>query len=141
MVFADTEYFVALISKSDKHHEDAVTYADLIEQDRTVVLITTDAVLAEVLNWFARRGESSRSAAVSLVRLLLSSPASRVEPQTRDVLNDAIGLYADRPDKDWSLTDCISLVIMDRLKIDEALAFDHAFVQAGKRALLRGDQA
>jgi predicted nucleic acid-binding protein len=137
LVFADTEYFVALLSKQDPHHEDAITFAALVDDDKTITLVTTDAVLTETLNFVARYGTEVRTAAIELVRVVLSSPASRVEPQTRDLFNDAMALYADRPDKDWSLTDCMSLVVMDRLDITDALAYDHAFVQAGRRALLR----
>jgi predicted nucleic acid-binding protein len=93
-VFADTGYFVALISATDQHHHDAVEYAELVKSDRAMMLVTTDAVLVELLNYFARRGEPYRTAALEFVRLLLSSAGGRVEPQTRDLLNDAIGLYS-----------------------------------------------
>lgn len=139
-VFADTGYFVALLSTNDAHHRDAINYAELVDADRTIILVTTDAVLIELLNFFARRGEQSRAIAIDFVRLLLASGGSRVEPQTRDLLNDAIGLYAEREDKDWSVTDCMSLIIMDRLGISDALAHDRAFTQGGKRALLRNDE-
>jgi len=136
-IFADTGYFVALLSANDAHGPAAIEYAALVDEDRTLVLVTTDAVLVELLNFFSRYGHDARVAALKLVRLLLSGGASRVEPQTRELLNDGIALYAERGDKDWSVTDCISLVVMDRLEIDDALAYDHAFVQAGKNALLR----
>jgi hypothetical protein len=45
-------------------------------------------------------------------------------------------LYADRPDKDWSLTDCISFVVMQERGITDALTGDRHFEQAGFRALL-----
>ena len=46
-------------------------------------------------------------------------------------------LYFSRPDKDWSLTDCISFVIMQREGITEALTGDHHFEQAGFNILLK----
>jgi len=46
-------------------------------------------------------------------------------------------LYARRPDKSWSLTDCISFVVMTDRGLTEALTGDHHFEQAGFRALLR----
>ena len=48
-----------------------------------------------------------------------------------------LDLYRERQDKDWSLTDCISFVVMKDERIDEALTADIHFVQAGFRALLR----
>jgi len=50
-----------------------------------------------------------------------------------------INLYAQRPDKEWSLTDCISFVVMSDRGITEALTGDHHFEQAGFRALLKRD--
>jgi predicted nucleic acid-binding protein len=44
---------------------------------------------------------------------------------------------ASRPDKDWSLTDCISFVVMENQDITEALTADRHFVQAGFTALLK----
>jgi uncharacterized protein len=40
-------------------------------------------------------------------------------------------------DKEWSLTDCASFVIMKRRRIDEALTDDHHFMQNGCKALLK----
>jgi hypothetical protein len=49
----------------------------------------------------------------------------------------ACGWLRDRPDKDWSLTDCISFVVMEDENIKEALTADHHFEQAGFVALLK----
>jgi predicted nucleic acid-binding protein len=134
-VFADTAYLIGLISKDDSLHSDALEYAALIEADPRVQLVTTDAVLVKLLNGVARHGQAARESGLNLVRIL--QQGARIEPQTRELLSDAMRLYSERPDKDWSLTDCISLLVMDRLGIDEALSPDQCFVQAGKKALLR----
>jgi predicted nucleic acid-binding protein len=44
--------------------------------------------------------------------------------------------YAARPDKDWTLTDCISFVVMEDEGITDALTGDQHFVQAGFKVLL-----
>ena len=54
-----------------------------------------------------------------------------------DLWRAGIDLYQRRPDKGWSLTDCISFVVMERLKITDALTADHHFEQAGFNALLK----
>jgi predicted nucleic acid-binding protein len=46
-------------------------------------------------------------------------------------------LYHLRPDKQWSLTDCISFLVMSEEGITEALTADHHFEQAGFVALLK----
>jgi predicted nucleic acid-binding protein len=48
-----------------------------------------------------------------------------------------VDLYAERPDKGWSLTDCISFVVMRQQGITQALTGDHHFEQAGFTALLK----
>ena len=57
----------------------------------------------------------------------------------KTVFADTLGiaLYAERPDKDWSLTDCISFVVMREMDISEALTGDRHFEQAGFTVLLR----
>jgi predicted nucleic acid-binding protein len=51
--------------------------------------------------------------------------------------DEAFRLYRDRPDKQWSLCDCISFVVMQSRGLREALSADEHFQQAGFRALLR----
>lgn len=50
---------------------------------------------------------------------------------------EGITLYQQRPDKKWSLTDCISFIVMRREGITEALTGDHHFEQAGFTAVLK----
>lgn len=49
----------------------------------------------------------------------------------------ALRLYRERPDKEWSLTDCVSLIVMRERNMTEALTADEHFQQAGFRALLK----
>ena len=46
-------------------------------------------------------------------------------------MEEGLGLYESRPDKEWSLTDCISFVVMKKEGIVEALTEDRHFEQAG----------
>jgi hypothetical protein len=68
---------------------------------------------------------------------LRADPRVVVVPSSRDLFDRAMGLYRSRPDKDWSLTDCVSFVVMRERGITEALTGDHHFEQAGFRALLK----
>lgn len=65
------------------------------------------------------------------------SPKVEVTPATRELFESGWNLYAARPDKDWSLTDCISFVVMQERGITDALTGDHHFEQAGFKPLLR----
>ena len=55
----------------------------------------------------------------------------------RELFESGIRMYREREDKDWSLTDCISFVVMEREEIRDALTADHHFEQAGFHALLK----
>jgi hypothetical protein len=56
-------------------------------------------------------------------------------PADRAMLDRGLRLYSQRPDKDWSLTDCVSFVAMQDARVTDALTGDHHFEQAGFRAL------
>ena len=56
-----------------------------------------------------------------------------------DLFDAGMTLHRDRPDKQWSLTDCISFIVMEHRQLDRALTPDHHFEQAGFKALLRRD--
>ncbi|MCY7344808.1 MAG: hypothetical protein LH614_01200 [Pyrinomonadaceae bacterium] len=45
-------------------------------------------------------------------------------------------LYKNRPDKEWSVVDCISFIVMGEMKISQAFTQDHHFEQAGFTKLL-----
>ena len=51
-------------------------------------------------------------------------------------MGSAVQFYRGRPDKDWSLTDCLSFLVMERRGLTEALTTDHDFEQAGLKAIM-----
>ncbi len=59
-----------------------------------------------------------------------------IVPSSSDLFWRGIKLFDARPDKEWSLTDCISFEVMAELGLTDALTADHHFEQAGFRALL-----
>jgi uncharacterized protein len=54
-----------------------------------------------------------------------------VIPQTRTGFLDALALYQARPDKAYSLTDCISMQAMRREGLTDVLTNDRHFTQEG----------
>jgi predicted nucleic acid-binding protein len=65
-------------------------------------------------------------------------PRIEVVPHSVELSADAIRLFTARSDKDWSLTDCLSFLVMERKGIRDALTADNHFEQAGFRAILTG---
>lgn len=137
VVFADTGYWVALLNPHDDLHDKAVNLSKAVQPAH---IITTEMVLIEVLNDFSDRGEYFRQIAVNLIRSLYQHPNTTIIPQTSVQFQAALTLYEQRPDKEWSQTDCVSFKIMDEQVIFEALAYDKHFVQAGYTALMRNCQ-
>src|SRR5262245_49144512 len=129
-VFADTSYFVGLLHPADQYHARAVALAGSVRS-----LITTQYVLVEVASSFARAVDRGRF--LALLTLLESDPRARIIAADDELFRAGVDLYRQRPDKDWSLTDCISLVVMQREGMTDALTADRHFEQAGFVALLK----
>ena len=124
-VFADTWFYVALIEARDTNHPQAIRYA---AENRSEIM-TTRWVLAEVAN--ALSAPPARSHAVSFLRTISTDPSTRVVENSDELFERGRELYERRPDKEWSLTDCISFVVMEEEGLREALTNDHHFTQAG----------
>ncbi len=133
-VFADTGYWIALLDPQDTLHPDAVNLSISLAQE---TICTSEMVLTEVLNHFSKRGTFLKQAAVALIQNTLDSPAIEIVPQTSELFHAALNLYSQRLDQAWSHTDCASFCIMQQQNIQEALAYDKHFEQAGFVALLR----
>jgi hypothetical protein len=133
-VFVDTGYLVALLNRRDALHERALELAAEWERD-DAALLTTDAVLIELANFFARG--SLRAYVTSAIERIRSAPGWMVEHLSPLRLNRGIARYASHPDKGWSLTDCLSMdTMLDHHAIEVATP-DHHFVQAGFRTLMK----
>jgi predicted nucleic acid-binding protein len=133
-VFADADYWIALLNPLDQLHDKARSISLRL---RGVRIITSEMVLVEVLAGLASKGHVLREAAVKLVEQLRSNANLNIVPQTSIQFQEALKLYKDRQDKDWSLTDCASILIMQAERISQALSYDKHFGQAGFTPLLR----
>jgi uncharacterized protein len=97
-------------------------------------LTTTEFVLVEVAN--ALSAPPFRSHAVGLIEGLRLLPDVEIVPADAGLLADGWQLYRARPDKEWSLTDCTSFVVMRQGQIAQAFTSDRHFEQAGFVKLL-----
>ena len=132
-LFADTFYWGALFHQRDSWHERMLAFSlTLTPSDR---LWTTDAVLTEVLAMFSGAGEYVRQGAARRVRALLSDARVTPMPCTHDLFLEGFALYEQRPDKSYSLTDCISMTVMRQDGLTDVLTNDHHFEQEGFRIL------
>ncbi len=132
-IFADACYWIALLSRKDELHAAADAAR---RQLQNAHVVTTDEVLGEVLNFFSKRGERIRSAAVQVVGGLREDARVTVVEQSRATFDGGLLRYKNHSDKEYSLVDCVSFELMQRDSISEALTNDHHFEQAGFVAVL-----
>ena len=124
IVFADAWFYVTLMHAGDEHHVRVAAWFRAF----TGRFVTTRPVLTEVANGLAAPQFRNRVAALLL--RLENDPKVRIVGNSDVLYTRGLTLYAQRPDKEWSLTDCMSFVVMREEGIREALTRDHHFTQA-----------
>jgi len=133
MIFVNTAYLLALCQPADQLHQRALAWAAVVAEP----LLTTDYVLWEVVNGLSKPAD--RQKAHFTVKHVRSERNWEVVAATRALFKKGLNLHEERQDKAWSLTDCISFVVMHQRNLRRALSPDHHFEQAGYEALLRAD--
>lgn len=129
-VFADTSFFVAAIGPRDQFHRQAVEFM----RNYDGAVLTTDFVLLEFGNYLFRTKD--RTFFEPVLRNIRNNSQYHIAPASRELLQAGIDRFNARPDKEWSLTDCISFVVMEDHGVTEALTSDSDFEQAGFVKLL-----
>jgi predicted nucleic acid-binding protein len=114
------------------HTQTTAAYQDRFEMGQR--LITTTAVLNETAN--ALSAPRFRSAVVTLHNRLTQSQQVEIILVDSELWASGWQLFADRLDKEWSLTDCISMIVCEARAITEILTTDHHFMQAGFNPIL-----
>ena len=127
-IFADSFYWIALANPADAWHQTATNFS---QTNTEAMLVTTDEVLSEFLNYFSAAGKRMRAVIANIFEETMSHPRVLVIPQTRESLLRGFTLYKARADKGYSLIDCISMTTMHERNISEALTHDHHFMQEG----------
>ena len=130
-VFADTLYFLALLNERDPYTKRAIAF----EREFSGSLVTSDWVLIEVADALA--GSARRGALRPFIMELRNSSKCEIIEASRDLFDRALTFFHRHSDKDWTLTDCTSFVVMRDKGIQEALTGDYHFEQAGFTALLK----
>jgi predicted nucleic acid-binding protein len=133
-IFIDTGYLVALLNRRDGLHAQALALAKRWEHNK-LAMLTTDAVLIELANFFAR--SPLRGVAYATNQKLRVARGWTVEPLETKLVTRAERRYGAHLDKEWSLTDCISIEVMTDHGATEAATADKHFTQAGFRVLMR----
>lgn len=135
-LFVDTSGWGNLVDATEPWHERVVSfYREAKEQKRR--LITTNYVLAEVVTVSTSPLRIPRKDVIAFITSLKNSPFVEIVHIDPRLDEKAWQLLAKRPDKDWSLVDCASFVVMQERSMTEAMTTDHHFEQAGFICLLK----
>jgi uncharacterized protein len=102
--FADTFFYLAVLNPRDATHDRATSLSGQLRGG----IVTTEFVLLELADGMVR--PPARQAFVRLCASLRHDPEVEIVPASTELWNAGHDLYADRPDKEWSLTDCISFM-------------------------------
>jgi predicted nucleic acid-binding protein len=132
-IFADTSFYLALILKNDDLREAVLAFDDTSPDLR---FVTSDAIFLEVLAHVSRRGTDLREAALSLIEDVRTDARATIVRMNPELFDAGLELYRRRPDKAYSLVDCMSMVICQEQDIGEVLTHDHHFEQEGLTVLL-----
>lgn len=126
--FLDASYLIALELADDQHHSLALPHWQRIQQ-KPLQLTTTSYIFDEVVTFLNSRHLHSK--AVKMGRILLSSPSIDLIQVDDELFGEAWQYFQRYDDKSYSLTDCISFIVMQRREISSCLTFDQHFAQAG----------
>lgn len=125
MIFVDTGAWFASVVPSDPEHPRASQWL----RQNAEPLVTTDYVIDETLTLLKARGHVRH--ALALGTSLFGGHLASIYYLTEADLLFAWEVFKRFSDKEWSFTDCTSRVVMSKLNVHHAFAFDHHFHQFG----------
>ena len=133
VVFADSAAWIALINTRDDLHRNAWHVFNELQKQQTR-LITTEFVFLEVADGLS--APSHRQKTVTFMNGLQNRRWLKIVPVSPSLYDEGWQLYTQRPDKEWSLTDCTSFAVMQQEGISLAFASDHHYEQTGFQKLM-----
>jgi uncharacterized protein len=135
-LFVDTSGWGNLLDLSQPSHLQATTLYRLARQQQRKV-ITTNYILTELVALLTSPLRMPRPQVIAFIQSLKISPYIDILHIGSETDTQSWQLLANREDKNWSLVDCSSFIIMQQKNIAEPLTNDHHFEQAGFIRLLK----
>jgi len=129
-LFVDTSGWAYYLDRQDSLHP---TIASLVKQ--AIIerrrLATTNYILDELVALLSSRYRLPRPQVITAINAIKKDASVEVVHIERPMDDEAWALLEIRLDKEWSLVDACSFVVMRRSGMREALTTDHHFTQAG----------
>lgn len=132
-VFLDTSGLIALVNKDDQWHEAAEwAWSELVAGGAP--FLTTSLILIEIGDGLSKIRQ--RQGAIELYNRLRASRRTEILQIGEDEQERGWNLFRNRKDKEWGITDCISMAVMMQRGVNSAFSADHDFEQAGFQVLI-----
>jgi predicted nucleic acid-binding protein len=125
-IFVDTSAWFDSIIPSETNHPIAAGWLSHNQQP----LLTTDFVVDETLTLLRARGEDV--SALGLGGRLFNGEMAQLYYLTEEDILAAWQVFRTYNDKEWSFTDCTSKIVIEKLGLTHAFAFDQHFHQFGR---------
>jgi uncharacterized protein len=135
-VFVDTSGWANLFISSDSYHQQTIEWFSQARQ-RRIELVTTNYIITELIALLQSPLRVSRPRLFEYVDSIKKADYVSEVYISATIHAEAYALLKERLDKEWSLVDATSFLIMRELQIQEALTTDRHFEQAGFIRLLR----
>src|SRR5437868_6743836 len=132
-VFADSGYWIGLRDKNDACYHRSRKIAQWVVENRCY-LVVTPFLFAEVQAYFCRVPEIREM----VIRDLWENRVLTIEQPTFEDQKKAVEHLKTHRDKSYSFADAVSFIIMERLRLTEAISFDQHFAQYGKFTTIYG---
>ncbi len=134
-IFVDTAGWACFIDKSQTQHKETAKIFEEIKKENGK-FITTSYILAELVALLGSHFHISRSIIINFIENIKKSFYVEIIYIDKNIDDDAWKLLKKYQDKNWSLTDCTSFIVMQQQNITDSLTTDHHFKQAGFITLL-----
>ncbi|HEX8399400.1 MAG TPA: PIN domain-containing protein [Pyrinomonadaceae bacterium] len=135
-IFVDTSGWGNLVDVQQQFHYETKLIYQTAKQNGSR-LVTTNYVIAELVALLTSPLKIPRSKSIDFIESIKTSSLVDIIHINESLDSKAWDLLVNRTDKNWSLVDCSSFVIMQENNISEALSTDHHFEQAGFVRLLK----
>jgi uncharacterized protein len=131
-VFVDTGGFYASLNRRDAFHRDAARLFRRAQREQWF-LFTTNFVLAESHALILAR--MGRDRAWNFLQVIITGSTNVIRVEEADERR-ARAIIEQYQDKEFSYCDAVSFAVMERLDLQEAIAFDNHFRQYGQFTIL-----
>jgi len=129
-LFVDTSGWAYFLDRQDPLHAEIVAFVQRALAQRRH-LVTTNYIITELVALLSSRYHLPLQQVIKAINAIKTDPSVEMVYIEQTFDDEAWSLLEARLDKEWSLVDASSFVVMKHYRITEALTTDHHFTQAG----------